>query len=225
MHEEFLSSPRLDNLCSSLCALDSIIAHSKVAPERRNHAEVDMVILFDHEEVGSQSAQGADSNMVVEITTRVSEAFGVKSQEDYFRAIRRSLLLSADMAHAVHPNYSSKHQPQHYPKIHEGIVMKINANQRYMTDSAGLAIIKVIAAKAGVPLQEFMVRNDSLCGSTIGPMMAAKAGLKTIDIGAPMLGMHSIRETCGVIDLIYYEKLFDVFFNEFSHLSEGLLSE
>lgn len=106
MHEEFLSSPRLDNLCSSLCALDSIVAHSKVPAERRNHAEVDMVILFDHEEVGSQSAQGADSNMVVEITTRISEAFGVKTQEDYFRAIRRSLLLSADMAHAVHPNYS-----------------------------------------------------------------------------------------------------------------------
>lgn len=99
------------------------------------------------------------------------------------------------------------------PKIHEGIVMKINANQRYMTEAVGLAIIKSIAAKAGVPLQEFIVRNDSLCGSTIGPMMAAKCGLKTIDIGAPMLGMHSIRETCGVVDLIYYEKLFAVFFN------------
>ena len=89
------------------------------------------------------------------------------------------------MAHAVHPNYSEKHHRQHMPLIHEGIVLKINANQRYMTDSVGSSVLKSIALKAGVPLQEFIVRNDSLCGSTIGPMMAAKAGIKTIDIGAP----------------------------------------
>ena len=111
------------------------------------------------------------------------------------------------------------------PKLHEGIVLKINANQRYATDCVGLSIIKSIAAKGGVPLQEVIVRNDSLCGSTIGPIMASKAGLKTVDVGVPMLGMHSIRETCGVIDMIYYEKLFHVFFDEYSHLSETLLSE
>ena len=111
------------------------------------------------------------------------------------------------------------------PKIHEGIVLKINANQRYATDSVGLAIVKSIAAQAGVPLQEFIVRNDSACGSTIGPIIASKAGLKTVDIGAPMLGMHSIRETCGVIDLIYYEKLFSVFFTQYANLSDSLLSE
>lgn len=103
--------------------------------------------------------------------------------------------------------------------------MKVNANQRYATDCVGLSIVKSICAKGNVPLQEVIVRNDSLCGSTIGPIMASKAGLKTIDIGAPMLGMHSIRETCGVIDLIYYQRIFDVFFNEYSHLSETLLSE
>ena len=163
--------------------------------------------------------------MAVEITQRISECFHGTSMEEYYRSMRKSFILSADMAHAVHPNYSNKHQPQHMPKIHEGIVLKINANQRYATDSVGLAIIKSIAAQAGVPLQEFIVRNDSACGSTIGPIIASKAGLKTVDIGAPMLGMHSIRETCGVIDLVYYEKLFAVFFNEYANLSDSLLSE
>lgn len=109
--------------------------------------------------------------------------------------------------------------------MHEGIVIKMNANQRYMTDSVGMAILKTLACRADVPIQEFIVRNDSLCGSTIGPMMAAKAGIKTIDIGAPQLAMHSIRETCGVVDLYYYKKLFAVFFDEFTELSESLLSE
>lgn len=108
-------------------------------------------MLFDHEEIGSQSAQGADSNMAVEITTRICNAFG-NTQDDYYRAIHRSLLLSADMAHANHPNYGEKHHCQHRPLIHEGIVIKINANQRYMTDSVGIAILKTLANRAGVPL-------------------------------------------------------------------------
>ena len=98
-------------------------------------------------------------------------------------------------------------------------MIKINANQRYMTDSVGSSVLKVLASRVGVPLQEFIVRNDSLCGSTIGPMMAAKAGIKTIDIGAPMLAMHSIRETCGVVDLLYYKRLFAVFFSSYYELA------
>lgn len=104
-------------------------------------------------------------------------------------------------------------------------MIKINANQRYMTDTVGSSILKVLAKKAQVPLQEFIVKNDSLCGSTIGPMMAAKAGVKTIDIGAPMLGMHSIRETSGVVDFLYYKWLFAVFMTEYSKLAENLLGE
>jgi len=225
LHEEFVSSPRLDNLASSFASLDALIQHSKADKKTREHAEVDMIMLFDHEEIGSTSAQGADSNMAVEVTQRIFNNLGTHTQEDYFIAIHRSLLISADMAHAVHPNYSEKHQPQHRPLMHEGIVIKINANQRYMTDSVGLAILKTLATRADVPIQEFIVRNDSLCGSTIGPMMAAKAGIKTIDIGAPQLSMHSIRETCGVIDLLYYRKLFAEFFTEYTSLSETLLSE
>lgn len=226
IHEEFVSSPRLDNLGSSLCALDALIKHSKKdVKTHRQHAEIDMIMLFDHEEVGSGSAQGADSNMANEITTRISECLGGKTQEDHFRAIRNSIVVSADMAHAVHPNFQGKHQAQHYPFIHEGIVIKINANQRYATDSVSQAILKVLGDRCGVPLQEFIVRNDSLCGSTIGPIMAAKAGIKTIDIGAPMLGMHSIRETCGVVDLYYYELLFAEFFTNYTELTQNLLSE
>lgn len=224
LHQEFVSSPRLDNLASSLCSLDSLIQHSKEGA--KDNDEVSMIMLFDHEEIGSTSAQGADSNMVVEATERIMAAVKPDtSKEDYYRAIRKSYLISADMAHAVHPNYSEKHQGQHQPKIHEGIVIKINANQRYVTDSVSAAILRVIAANASppVPLQDFIVRQDGLCGSTIGPMIASKAGIKTIDIGAPQLSMHSIRETCGVIDLLQYKFLFAAFLNEYTKLSQDLL--
>ena len=163
--------------------------------------------------------------MAVEITKRVFGCYGSGTEEDYYRAIHSSFLLTADMAHAVHPNYSEKHQAQHRPAMQEGIVLKINANQRYMTDCVGSSVLKSLAARVDVPIQEFIVRNDSLCGSTIGPMMAAKAGIKTIDIGAPQLAMHSIRETCGVVDLLYYQKLFAVFFQEYSELAGDLLAE
>ncbi len=164
--------------------------------------------------------------MAVETTSRIFESLNPTSKhEDYYRAIRRSFLLSADMAHGVHPNYSDKHKASHAPMIHHGIGLKIDANQRYMTDTAGASIIRAIAAEVGVPLQEFIVKNDSPCGSTIGPMMAAKAGIKTVDVGAPMLGMHSIRETCGVIDLLYYRRFFLNFFASYSSVQQSLLSE
>lgn len=151
LHQEFVASPRLDNLASSLCSLDSIISHHKEGAKDNN--EVSMIMLFDHEEIGSTSAQGADSNMVVEATERIMAAVKADStKEDYYRAIRKSYLISADMAHAIHPNYSEKHQPQHHPKIHEGIVIKINANQRYVTDSVSAAILRVIAANSTPPV-------------------------------------------------------------------------
>jgi len=124
----------------------------------RNHSEVDMIILFDHEEVGSKSAQGADSNMANEILTRISECLGAKTSEDHFRTVRNSLLLSADMVHAVHPNFIGKHQSQHMPVFHQGIVIKYHVNQNYATDSVSSAVLKVIADRCDVPMQEFMVR-------------------------------------------------------------------
>ncbi|TNV81950.1 hypothetical protein FGO68_gene5546 [Halteria grandinella] len=235
LHNEFISGARLDNLGSSLPALDALLTSGN------NHAgEVNMVCLFDHEEVGSQSAQGADSNMLAEVTQRVHD--GVARAEgkpvnlqDYYRSIRRSFLLSADMAHGLHPNYPEKHHPQHQPKLQQGIVIKTNANQRYMTDPVGAAVVRAIAQTekesedGAIMIQDFIVKNDSPCGSTIGPMLAAKAGLKTVDIGAPMLGMHSVRETCGVVDIWQYKRLFEAFFREYGKIEgesmRGVLNE
>lgn len=128
LHNEFVSSPRLDNLASSMCALDGLIKQGKRSPAERNHAEIHMIFLFDHEEIGSTSAQGANCDITSEVIARVSEKYGAMTQEDHFRAKRNSIVLSADMAHAVHPNFVVKHQPQHQPHMHKGIVIKINAN-------------------------------------------------------------------------------------------------
>jgi aspartyl aminopeptidase len=144
-HREFVSSPRLDNLASSICSLDSLIDYSKTGNLDNN--EVAMIMLFDHEEIGSMSAQGADSNMLVEATERISNSVNASAtKEDYYRSIKKSFFISADMAHAVHPNYSEKHQTSHFPKIHDGIVLKFNANQRYATDVVSASILKVLAA-------------------------------------------------------------------------------
>jgi aspartyl aminopeptidase len=121
-----------------------------------------------------------------------------------------SLLVSADMAHALHPNYAEKHEDNHRPMMNKGVVVKHNANQRYATTSISTHILRQVAFEANVPLQEFVVRNDSPCGSTIGPMLSAKLGLKTIDVGNPQWSMHSIRETCGTGDISFAIKLFKV---------------
>lgn len=164
--------------------------------------------------------------MLAEATKRIFESVKLDhTGQDYFRAVHKSLMVSADMAHAIHPNYPEKHQELHRPKIHQGIVLKNNANQRYMTDTVGTSIIRLIAEKADVPLQDFIVRNDGPCGSTIGPMMASKAGIKTVDIGAPQLAMHSIRETCGVVDILYYRRLFHEFLTNYTSISQDLLGE
>lgn len=128
--------------------------------------------------------------------------------DGFNRTIQKSFLISADMAHAVHPNYSDKHHPTHLAEINKGIVLKINHNQKYATDIVSGSLLKIVASKRSVPIQEFVVKNDSPCGSTIGPIIASKTGIKTCDLGAPMWGMHSIRETCGILDGPYYRDLF-----------------
>lgn len=119
------------------------------------------------------------------------------------------------MAHAVHPNYAEKHQSNHAVEINKGIVVKVNMNQRYATDLVSSTLLKAIAQKADVPVSEFVVRNDSPCGSTIGPIIASKTGIKTVDLGGAMWSMHSIRETCGVLDGAYYRDLFKSFYLNF----------
>lgn len=176
-------------MLSSLAAMDAIL-HDAAHPNENSN--VSMICLFDHEEIGSASAQGADSALLPDTLERIFYNLAASSKEDgekeklfekYHATLMKSMLLSVDMAHGVHPNYGSKHQENHMPKFHEGVVIKWNANQRYMTDAISASIVKDIAKSVDVPLQEFIVRNDSPCGSTIGPMIASKLGLKTIDLG------------------------------------------
>jgi len=225
LYEEFISSPRLDNLFSSYAALEAIL--SDEANQEKN-SFINLVCLFDHEEIGSTSAQGADSTIVSQNMRRIfnilkSAHSGNVAEDAFEKAIQRSFVISADMAHSIHPNYPEKHQSNHQVKLNKGIVLKNNANQRYATDGVGNGIIKSIAEKAGVPLQEFIVRNDSPCGSTIGPITAGQTGIKTIDIGSPQLAMHSIRELGGSIDALYYTRLMKEFFRSYETLSHNLL--
>jgi aspartyl aminopeptidase len=129
------------------------------------------------------------------------------------------------MAHAVHPNYGEKHHPTHAVEINKGVVLKINHNQRYATDIVSGSLLKIVAGKQQVPIQEFVVKNDSPCGSTIGPIISSKTGIKTVDIGAPMWGMHSIRETCGILDGSYYRDLMKSFYDNFENIDHDLLSQ
>ncbi|KAJ3083233.1 hypothetical protein HK102_001181 [Quaeritorhiza haematococci] len=206
---EYIFSARLDNLNSSYCALMALInAHSL-----STDSNIRMIALFDNEEVGSTTAHGANSNLMVTTMKRLSEIDVVAGanvgKSAFEQALHRSLLISADMAHAVHPNYVEKHEENHRPQMNKGVVIKQNANQRYATTSVTMLIVRECAKAKGVPLQEFVVRNDSPCGSTIGPMLSAKLGMRTIDVGNPQLSMHSIRETCGAEDVKHAIDLFE----------------
>jgi len=224
LYEEFISSPRLDNLFSSYHALDALINAKDSALDESSF--VNFAVLFDHEEIGSQSQQGADSSMLISTLQRVFKLLSAKQEDtkvdSFEKAIKRSFLISADMAHSVHPNYPEKHQVDHKVKMNQGIVVKTNAQQRYTSDSASATILRALALKVDIPIQEFISRNDVPCGSTIGPMSSAVTGIKTVDIGAPQLAMHSCREMCGVLDGYYYNQLFQSFYNEFDNLSGKL---
>lgn len=165
-----------------------------------------MIALFDHEEVGSGSASGAGSPVFQDAMSRIAPCIygigiGVSPGECVRVAIQKSYLVSADVAHAIHPNYSSKHETGHSPLLNKGTVIKTNDNQRYATNSVTGFIFRELARIADVDVQEFVVRNDCPCGATIGPIISANTGIKTIDIGIASLSMHSIRETCGVADI------------------------
>jgi aspartyl aminopeptidase len=157
---------------------------------------IKIVSLFDNEEVGSNTAHGAGSNLLETVLRRLSVLIG-----EFESTLTKSMLISADMAHGIHPNYSEKHEINHSVKLNQGLVIKHNANQRYATTSITTSILKSCGKRSGSRIQEFVVRNDSPCGSTIGPMLSAKLGLRTIDVGNPQWSMHSIRETCGSRDL------------------------
>ena len=195
LDEAFVFSARLDNLASCHAATSALVE----APARA--AQTRVIALFDHEEVGSASAQGAAGSFLEAVLARVVEATDSCSRTAFARAMARSFCVSADMAHAVHPNYADRHEGKHMPRIGKGPVVKTNAQQRYATDGASAARFRALCGDAGVPVQDFVTRTDLACGSTIGPITATNLGIATVDVGNPMLSMHSTRELCGAADV------------------------
>lgn len=189
---DLLAAPRLDNLATCHAGL-AALQRAAAAPA---DGVVPVLVLFDHEEVGSTSERGAHSTLLVGVMERIVLAAG-GDRADHLRAMAASVVASADTAHATHPNYPEKHDPQHLVTLDGGPVLKTNAQLRYATDAAGAAAFHAACEQAGVAVQHFVSRNDMPCGSTVGPVTAAATGATTVDVGAPMLSMHSARELCA----------------------------
>ena len=205
-NEEFIFAPRLDNLASCHAATLALLEASKQDSATR------VLAFYDHEEVGSETAQGGESPFLKDALERMVMD-SANPREALMRAIAHSIFISADMAHAVHPNYSDKHEERHLPLINAGPVIKTNANQRYATEGVSSAHFELMSQRAGVKVQKFVVRSDMGCGSTIGPMTAANLGIRTVDVGNPMLSMHSIREMAGSQDHGDMIQVFKEYFN------------
>ena len=204
VNEELISSGRLDNLAMAHASLHALInAEAK--------SGVNMTVVFDNEEVGSSTKQGADSNMLINILERISLCLG-QDREDFLRSLYSSFMISADLAHAVHPNVTEKHDPTNRPIMGRGPVIKINANQAYTSDSYSISIYKTICKEAGVNYQEFVNRSDERGGSTIGPISSTHIDIPSVDVGSPILAMHSIRELGCVEDHMDIYKTFKKFY-------------
>lgn len=211
--EEFVFAPRLDNLASCFSATRALINSTD------EDSVVRMIACFDHEEIGSRSSHGADSPLLTETLERICKVFRV----DYNRSVRKSLLVSADMAHAIHPNYSSKHESNHRPSLGGGMVVKTNQNQRYATSGITGLMVREAARRGGnLKVQEFVVPNDKPCGSTIGPILSGGSGLRTVDVGQAQLSMHSVREMCAVEDFYLCELVFRELFSHLREIDESI---
>ena len=195
--EELLSVARIDNLLSCWAAVQALIEAADAGAAGSGPSPV--ICLFDHEEVGSESATGAGSALLATVLERVAATLD-GGREDFHRGLAQSVCLSADGAHATHPNYPERHEPGHHIAVNAGPVIKHNANVRYATDATTAATFVLACERAGVPYQEFVVRSDLPCGSTIGPITAARLGIPTVDVGVAQLSMHSARELCGAAD-------------------------
>ena len=204
-NEEYISSPRLDDL---ECAFTSFSAF--LSENTSNSASV--YCVFDNEEVGSGTKQGADSTFLYDVLRRINISLG-KTEEDYYRLISSSFMVSADNAHALHPNYTDKSDPTNKVYMNDGIVIKYNANQKYTTDAVSASIFKSICDSVDVPYQTFTNRSDILGGSTLGNISNAHVSLNTIDIGLAQLAMHSTYETAGAKDVTYMIDAIKAFYN------------
>lgn len=196
-----IASARLDNLLSSFVALKTLLNHKS----KTNC----VVVLNDHEEVGSSTASGAGGPFLATTLRQLC-----KDEPTYQLALNNSMMISVDNAHAVHPNYSENHEPNHQPKINAGPVIKTNHNQRYATNSETHAVFAQLCQESDIPYQQFVVRSDMGCGSTIGPITATELGIRTVDIGVPQLAMHSIRELAGAEDCDHLLNALSAFINK-----------
>ena len=201
---DLVSAPRLDNQVTCFAGLKALLAADPVAGVRP------VLALFDHEEVGSTSERGAQSELLASVLERIVLAAG-GTRDDYHRAIAASVCASGDMAHATHPNYADRHEPLHRITMGGGPVLKVNVNLRYATDAAGAASFTAACEQAGVRMQRYEHRADLPCGSTIGPLSAARTGMLTVDVGAPQLAMHSARELMAADDVDLYARALSAF--------------
>ncbi|MES9520293.1 M18 family aminopeptidase [Streptomyces capoamus] len=193
---ELVAGPRMDNLLSVHAGVAALAA---VAASGAPLGGIPVLAAFDHEENGSQSDTGADGPLLGSVLERSVLARG-GSLEDRARAFAGSVCLSSDTGHAVHPNYAERHDPTHHPRVNGGPLLKVNVNNRYATDGSGRAVFAAACERAGVPFQSFVSNNSMPCGTTIGPITAARHGIRTVDIGVAILSMHSVRELCGADD-------------------------
>ena len=198
---DLLAAGRLDNLSSVWASLEAMLAAKDDAKD------ILVLAAFNHEEVGSASTAGAGGPLLERVLTKVAQGFG-----DPAEIIAGSIQVSADAAHAVHPNYPGKHDPTHHPLVNKGPVLKINANQRYASNAATETEWILACRAAGVPHQTFVGNNAVPCGSTIGPISSTRLGLPTVDVGVPLLSMHSARELCGVDDMDYFVRALTAFY-------------
>ncbi|MBF7051845.1 M18 family aminopeptidase [Halomonas sp. KAO] len=202
---ELIASARLDNLLSCFIGLEALLAS--------DGKQGVVLVANDHEEVGSASACGAQGPFLGDVLRRVHERLGDGSEEGFIRLIQASRMISCDNAHALHPNFQDKHDAAHGPALNGGPVIKVNASQRYATNSATAALFRDLCREAEVPVQSFVTRADMGCGSTIGPITATELGVPTLDVGVPQWAMHSIRETAGSEDVAYLTRVLAAFCN------------
>ena len=200
------AASRIDNQLSCHAGVSALLDQS----ETDGGSGVPVLCIFDHEEVGSETATGAAGSMLETILERIAIAAGL-SRDEWFSVLAKSICLSTDGAHATHPNYVQRHEPDHQIVVNRGPVLKVNANMRYATDAPGIARVVELARSIGVPLQHFVTRGDMPCGSTIGPTTSARLGIRTIDIGVAQLSMHSAREMCGSLDPLLFRQLLGAF--------------
>ncbi|GEB97109.1 M18 family aminopeptidase [Corynebacterium flavescens] len=204
--ERFIAAGRMDNLSSVFASLRAL---TQAAGEYEGR-DILVMAAFDHEEVGSNSRFGAAGPILDDVLGRTAGALGADA-EDKQRMYARSSCVSADAAHSVHPNYASKHDPGHHPIIGQGPVTKINANQRYASNAVTISLWEAACERAGVPFQRFVGNNDVPCGSTIGPITATRLGIDTVDVGVPMLSMHSVREMVGERDQLWLAQALEAY--------------